>query len=398
LRIGFIGNTVNYPFTLAAALVKRGVDVRMLLIDPEEQMRPSPEAILRHSGREGWVYDVAPLRTWDVILPTVQRRRALRLLRDCDAIVANSWGIALAATIDRPLFVISTGSDLDTLANPDYLHEIGAEGASGLLARARRTAKRWLYRRLVPLQREGFCRAVGVEYAWPGVLPHGDALLAGMGISADRRYCFSLTDLDELARQPQSDNTPLQLLGIARVNWKLPLWAGASVLDNKRTDLLLRGVARHYERTGHAIDLRLFRKGRHIAETERLAEELGIASQLTWLEQGSREMFRAAVIAADVVADHFGEGTMGTGGRDAFALGRPVLAGGDVNAFMTSVGEPLPVVHATNAESIADAIERLKDPAERNTVADRARSYAERHFSADTAADTVLNLFLAARR
>lgn len=390
LRIGFIGNVANYPFTLAAALVRRGVDVRFVLIESEEVHRPTREAIVRFSGREGWIYDLAPLRTWDVVLPTLKQDRARRLLMECDAIVANSWGIALAATLQRPIFAIGAGSDLDLLANPAHLNDIAQEGRPTPAAWLRRKVKLWLYRRLIPLQRAGFQRAVGVEYPARGILPHGDALLDGMNIADGRRHSLMWTDVEQMPINPLPGNNPIRILGVSRVNWKEPLWPGASVLDNKRTDLLLRGVALHNQRTGRVIDLRLFRKGCHVKETEELAEQLGITHLLTWRDEVSREEFRAEVIAADIIADHFGLGTVGTAGRDALTLGRPVMAGG---TMQTSETKRLPIVCATTANEIADAIGFLEDPAERQRLAAQGRSYAERYFSVDHAADIIMGLF-----
>lgn len=391
MKIGFIGNMNNYPFTLALALREQGADVRFLVDSTYPLCRPEG----RIAGTEGygdWIFDLAPMRTWDVVLPTPKRRRALALLADRDAIVANNWGIALSALAGKPSFVISTGSDLDTLANAHYLDRIGEEGGPGWPSRLRNASKYWLYRRLIPLQREGFRRALGVEYAWPGVLPHGDRLLAEIGVAGERRHSFMLTDLDQLKRTPPPDNPVPRVLVVARVNWKEPLPPGFSVLDNKRTDIFLEGAAR-YVRSGQALQIRLFRKGLHLRETEALIARLGLDDHVVWLDEMPQTAFVRQIVEADIVADHFGEGTIGIGARDAFAIGRPVIAGGDPDQFRSHAGESLPIVNARDPAEVEAALHRLRDPRQRAAAADRSRGFAERHFSTANAARAMLDVF-----
>lgn len=391
MKIGFIGNMNNYPFTLALALREQGADVRFLVDSTYPLCRP--EARFAESGGYGdWIFDLAPMRTWDVVLPTPKRRRALRLLADRDAIVANNWGIALSALTDKPSFAISTGSDLDTLANEQYLDRIGEEGGANWSSSLRNASKHWLYRRLIPLQREGFRRALGVEYAWPGILPHGDRLLAEIGVARERRHSFMLTDLDQLKRTPPPGNPVPRVLVVARVNWKEPLPPGFSVLDNKRTDIFLEGAAR-YVRSGHPLQIRLFRKGLHLRETEALIARLGFDEHVVWLDEMPQADFVRQIAEADIVADHFGEGTIGIGARDSFAIGRPVIAGADPALFQDHAGESLPIVNARDPGEVEAALHRLRDPRLREEVADRARRFAERHFSTASAARVILDVF-----
>lgn len=387
MKVGFIGNTNNYPYTLALAMHEAGHEVQFLIDSVDQLGRPEGRFVGKQLPAEA-LSDLAPMRTWDVILPTRKRRKALRLLRKCDGVVANNWGIALAALAGKSCFVISTGSDLDMLANRAYLHEIPDEG-KGIIGKLRSTAKRALYSRLIPLQRRGFRAAVGVEYAFPGVLPHGDVLLEEIGVSLDRRYCFMLTDLGELKRRPSPCNSPLRVLNVSRLNWKEPLPQGFSVLDNKRTDILLRGVRRYRDEGGN-LELRLFRKGLHIAETQGLLSRLELEDITTWLPEMPQTEFIEEVAASDVIADHFGEGTVGIGARDAFALGRPVIAGGDVDVFSAYTGEKLPILNAKTPEQVAAGLRELSDSSVREQYADRGRAFAQRHMCSKNAVEAVI--------
>lgn len=392
MKVGFIGNANNYPFTLAQSMRRLGVEVRFLVTSIAPLDRPEARFGADAVSYGDWAFDLAPMYSWDSVLPTPKRTRAQELLRDCDAIVANGVMIALAARQDKPLFVICSGSDLEMAANPAYLGEICNEGRGDLRSRLRSEVKRWLYRRLIPAQRAGFRKAAGLEYALPGILPHGDELLRDIGVDDSRRFAFMLTDLEKVPKTPLPDNERLRILCVARLNWCNPLPPGFSVLDNKRTDILLNGVAEFKRQSSEEFELVLPTKGLHVAETRHLVEQLGLSENTVWLPEQTQAEFMKEMQAADIIADHFGEGAIGMGARDAIALGRPVIANGKPEIHRAFLGEPLPIFQAQRPDEIAAALLELQDRALRDQLADRARGFAERHFSAEIAAKTILSL------
>lgn len=391
MKVAFIGNANNYPFTLAQSMRRLGVDVRFLVTSLVALDRPEARFGAAAVSYGQWAFDLAPMHSWDSVLPTRKRARAEKLLRECDAIVANGVMIALAARQDKPLFVICSGSDLDMAANPEYLHKIRDEG-SGMRGWMRAEVKRWLYQRLIPAQRAGFRKAVGVEYALPGILPHGDDLLRDIGVEDSRRYAFMLTDLDKVPRTPLPDNERLRILCVARLNWRTPLPPGFSVLDNKRTDIFLNGIAEFKRRTAAPFDLVLPTKGLHVDETRQLVQQLDLSENTIWLPELTQAEFMKEMQAADVIADHFGEGAIGMGARDAIALGRPVIANGKPDIHRAFFGEPLPIAQAQTPDEIAAAMQALQDKGVREGFASRARAFAEQNFSAERAAQTILSL------
>ncbi|MEJ7607910.1 MAG: hypothetical protein WKF37_16975 [Bryobacteraceae bacterium] len=186
----------------------------------------------------------------------------------CDAIVANGYGISLAARMEKPMFVICSGSDLEMLASKQYLEDISGEGRDDIRSRLRRRIKAWLYKRLVPLQREGFRRAVGVEYALPGILPYGDALLTDIGVSEEHRHAFMLTDLQEVPK------TPLPCNGdCASSVWRGSIGASrcrpGSQSSTTSAMIFCFTASRVRRRHRTPIELRLVNKGLHVRETRR---------------------------------------------------------------------------------------------------------------------------------
>ena len=66
--------------------------------------------------------------------------------------------------------------------------------------------KRMLFSRFVRLQRAGIAKCCLVEYAIPGLLPDGDALLDEIGVESKRRTSFMITDIEHLpSPRPSTD-------------------------------------------------------------------------------------------------------------------------------------------------------------------------------------------------
>lgn len=401
MKIGFVCNTNNYPFALALAMRRQGADAVAIIDSLSPLHRPEFRFPAEDIGYGEWVIDLAPLRLWDAVFPTPRHRTAQRVLRGCDAIVATGVGIGLAAQLGKPLFAIAAGSDLDVMADEEHLRTLTMAAGGTLSERMSGLAKAWFLRRLAPWQQLGFSSAVGVEYTLPGLLPHGDALLDRFGVAPARRHAFMLVDLEKVKRRPLPQNRRLRVLGMARLQWVKPFPPGFTVLDDKANNNLLIGIAQYRQRRRAHLELRLPRKGQHVAQTERLVHELGLQDIVTWLPEMGQKEFSEEVAAADIVVDTLGEGTIGMGAREAMALGRPVIANGKPEIFAGHLGEPLPVAQARSPAEVAAQLEALDQREARQQLADRARAFAERYFSAERAAATILSLFddeLARRR
>src|SRR5262249_10184343 len=118
MKIGFFGNQNNYPFQLARALHARGHDVRVLIDRPEPLNRPEGRYAISYPYPD-WISETASVHLEDVVFRTARWRRVLDWLRQHDAVVLNSLGIAAAAEVDVPALCLATGSDLDLYGRPE---------------------------------------------------------------------------------------------------------------------------------------------------------------------------------------------------------------------------------------------------------------------------------------
>lgn len=394
MKIGFLGNTNNYPFALAAALRALGHEIVFVVDRAEALHRPeSVDPTLRAAYGE-WLHDVAPMRVRDAMLPTATNRRVRALLRDADALVLNGAGPSFWTALGKPAVVILTGSDLDLYGDARALRSVVTDAAGNAVVGLQRLLRYPFVARFGRLQRAGIAAALAVEYAFPGMLPHGDGLLRQLGVTHDRRRCYMLTDLAALQPRPAPDNRVLRLFSATRLTWVKPMPRGTSVLDAKGTDVMLRGIARWLAQSRRTIEVRIVKKGLHVAETLDYARSLRLDRHITWLEEMPLRALHEEFAAADIVLDHFGAGSIGVAARDALALARPVVANVKPEVFRKNLAEEIPVLQAASEEEIAAQLERLAaDPALRVQVGLAGRGFAERHFNPAAAARDVVATF-----
>lgn len=378
MRIGFIGNTNNYPFMLARALRKLGHEVRFVVTSQEPLNRPEHRYADISFPYPAWIHDLSPIRLRDVMYPrSAARRRVVALLRDCDAVFANDFGPMLLPELQLPSIALLTGSDLYAFADPDTFLA-GARKYDRLPAPVRAIARWVLSKRLAIPQRAGISSAAGVTYFPRGVLPRSDRLMEEMGVGEDRRIFNAMTDTDVRNYLPPRFNTPMRVFCGSRLNWSSLMPKGAVTIDYKGAEIMVRGLAMFVGGTGNSLEIRLVRKGMHVAETAALIEELGLASHVVWLDEMSQKEVETEYSQADVVFDQLGEGIIGMVCLDAMALGRPVIANGRPEMLEPLLGAPSPICQASTPEEVCKQITMLhSNPDERERIGLASRKYIE---------------------
>ena len=391
MKIGFYGNANNYPFMLALALQRLGHEIVFLVTSREALNRP--EFRYRQIGQPypPWVHDLSSPLRWRSLLPGPTRRRVWSLLNACDFAVLNEEGPALAGGLKIPYAVLLTGSNLEIFADP---------AKAGTLKPQLFSRPRWLHAassRLFPTfvirhwlttpQREGIRRARLAVYFARGLVPQGDRLLAEIGVADARRLFLLMADLEINHYAPPPRNPVVRVFCLARFTWKPEAGSDLTQLDYKGSDLMIHGLALFWRKHGQRLDIRLVRKGRHVAEIQGLVKELGLDDQVTWLDELTLSEIREEYRSADILFDQLAESVVAMGGLEAMATGRPLIANGRPECIDTVVGEPSPICQARTALEVCAQLERLVfSPDERLRVGLASRSYVERHFSSDAGA------------
>jgi len=382
MRIGFIGNTNNYPFMLARALRELGHEVRFIVSSPSPLGRPEHRySDIDHPYPE-WIHDLSPIRLRDVMyLGSSARRRITRILRGCDAVIANDFGPMVLSDLNLPSIALLTGSDLDACVNVDCF-EAGSSQYMRLPTPYRRVI-RWIYStRLVRPQRIGIRAAAGVVYFPRGILPRSDRLLDELGIEDERRIFNLMTDIDALDYLPQPFNTPLRVFCGARLSWASLKPEGGMELDYKGAEIMVRGLALFVRSSGIPLEIRLVRKGLHVEETMKLVEDLGLAKHVIWLDEMSHIQVEQEYRQADIVFDQLGRGMIGMVSLDAMACGRPVIANARPEILEPLLGVPSPICQASTPYEVSQQISYLhSNPGERERIGLASRNYVEQYCS-----------------
>lgn len=401
MRIGFLGNANNYPFMLARAIGKLGHEV-VFVIDSVSRLN-RPENRYKEITRPypHWIVDCSPLDLWKFPPNASNMDSAVRILNKCDALVLNEFGPSIWKHVDKPAFVLLTGTDLEVLADPQYADFVAGDmcGNFSLLQKLRgwkeRRAKRNLrvqFLHLIEAQRNAIRNAVGVAYFPKGMLPNADRLLDEIGVTADRRVFFLQADIERYAYSLYPENHALRVFNVARITWRKPRDYFICELDYKGTDVLIRGLGMFVRGGKFPIEVRMVSKGADLDMARRLIEEEGLASHVTWLEELDQSMLSEEYRNADIVTEHFGKGSIGMGALDAMATGRPVIANGSPEVFRAAMGETPPICHATTPEEVCDQLLRLAADRElRANVGKQSRAYVEKYFNPERAARIVLD-------
>lgn len=400
MKIGFLGNANNYPFMLARAMRLLGHDV-VFVVDSEMRLnRPESRYEEIALPYPSWIVDCSPLNLWDFPPIATRVEEAIGTLKQCDALVLNEFGPTLWQAVRKPAFALLTGTDLEVLADPQYADFVAGDnvGHMGLLQkllswkqlRSRRNLRNH-FLRLIEAQRSGIRSAAAVNYFPAGMLPNADRLLQELGIEANRRVFFMQADIEHYEYSSYPENRTLRLFNVARITWRKPREHFICELDYKGTDVLIRGLGMFVRESGMPIEIRLVRKGADVEAARELVEEEGLAPCVTWLDELDQSMLHEEYRNADIVTEHFGQGSIGMGALDAMATGRPVIANASPEIFRKALGETPPICHATSPEQVRDQLLRLAaDRGARADIGRQSRAYVEKYFTPERAARIVI--------
>lgn len=393
MRIGVFGNTNNYPLLLALGLRELGHDAVLVVNRKEPLHRPEAKYPALRNGYPGWIMDCSDVGEDDFVAATPRIGGVLNFLAEgSGALLLNDIGPSLLPFCPMPSVAVLTGSDLTYYADSRTL-ATRQEGWSEDFKRSpggRLETRKWA--EFIARQRAGIAAATAVSAPFPGLVPAIDDLLRGIGVADTRRDFFYLSDTNNTTPRPPRKHQRLRIVNGARLNWKKPLPPGFSSQDHKGTDILLAGFAEFIAAGGDA-DLVLFRKGLHVAETEALAQALGVASRIVWRDEVTLHEFYSEISQADIVCDQFGDSFPGLVALDAMALGLPVIADFRPEAIAPYFPEPVAACQARTPSEIARQMAALAaSECARIRAGEAGKRFAQTYFSPKGNATKALRL------
>ena len=391
MKIGFFGNTNNYPFMLAQALREFGHEVLFVITSEELLNRPESRYPELKQHYPDWIVDAAHLSEWDMITLSPSLSPVLHVLSTCDALVLNFTGPSLWPLLQRPAIALLTGSDLEHYANFATVEVRSGSWDPAYKASAEGQMNLNLLREFIQRQRDGIREALAVRYMPRGLVRAGDAMLDELGVPDAKRVFLPSAELEMVTPTPARHNNPARIFCATRLTWKLPIEPGRSLLDYKGSDIMIRGLGLFYRETGVRLDIQLVRKGLHLAETEQLIVEEGLTDQVNWSDEMSLTEVWAEFARCDIVIEQLANGAIGGAGLDAMAAGRPVIGNARREMFEDYFGQHSPICQAQTAEEVCAQLKRLVfNPAKREKIGVLGRRFVEEHCSPRRAAQTCL--------
>jgi glycosyltransferase involved in cell wall biosynthesis len=381
VRIGIFGNTNNYPLMLALGLRRLGHEA-VLVVNRKERLHRPEAKYPELTTYPSWIRDCSDIPEEDFLTATPRIAPVLDFLASgSGGLVLNDLGPSLLEFCPLPAVALLTGSDLTYYGDPAMcqMRQIGWSADYAATPSGRFWTQR--FDEFVARQRAGIRAACAVSAPLPGLVPAMDALLLDIGVEDSRRDFFYLAETGNAPAPPNRTARRLRVVNGARLNWKRPLPVGFSTQDHKGTDILLQGFA-DFVAQGRDAELVLFRKGLHVAETERLAASLGIASHIVWRDEVTLSEFHAELRGADVVCDQLGDSFPGMVAVDAMALGVPVIANFRPEILNRHFPEPIAACQAQTPFEVAAQLTMLASSPQARIKAGRAaRHFARTHLS-----------------
>lgn len=398
MKIVFFGNTNNYPYILARAMRELGHEV-ILLVNRKAQLH-RPESMEQEflAGYPSWIEDVSDIEENAYSEVNHKVGRVLDIMAGSDGIILNDIGPSLLGLVNKPAISILTGSDLDYYADYASLGVRQKGWESGFMSSPQGRRENLLWADFVRRQRLGILMSQAVSYFPRGTIAEGDRLLDEIGIDNKKRIFIYMANLPvvskiDLSTKPALGKTVRIFCG-TRLTWKKPIRPGATSLDYKGMDIMIKGLGIFVKKHPGLLDIRIVKKGWDVSETQLLAEEEGVDPFVTWINEMCLRDYYNELCRADIVFDQLGESCIGMAGADAMAMGKPLIANGRPELFSAMFEHPLPVCQATNQMEVYRHIERLVfDTKHRKSAGNESREFARRFLSPEYFANKCSGIF-----
>jgi glycosyltransferase involved in cell wall biosynthesis len=397
MRIGFLGNTNNYPFQLAEIFKAKGYEV-LFIVDADPALKLNRPEYTQMTEitypYPSWIIENYNVPFWpSKLFPNIFAKERIKLLNTCDAVILNGVGHLYKSFLNPSIPSVSlfSGADLDINARLDEVLKLSDKFPFTLMPLF---VRKMILAKYVNNLRKGISQAAVVSYFPVGFHPLSDKLIEEImnGASYKRFEHFHIR-LDNIPYTPPVPKERICIFNMARFIWKTPLPPGWTEWENKRNDIMIRGLARFIKNTNTNLDIHFVDKGIHVAESRQLAEELGLTPYITWHKEMSLKEMQDFYVKADIVFDHFGQHVLG-GGLYAMAAGRPVITNTRADIFERITGVPMEVCLAANDEEVEQWLNKLvPDEAFRIAKGLASREYVRKYFDIELEADYFINAF-----
>ncbi|MBK9533047.1 MAG: glycosyltransferase [Chitinophagaceae bacterium] len=384
MKIGFLGNTNNYPFIIAMKLQEMGCEVVLFIDAPAHETLHRPEHYTDKIKYPypAWIKERHKLRNALFIhFPNIFLRNVIKELNTCDAVILNDYGHRFKNFIKPDVLSISifSGADLEVMA--DYDQVLQMKMASPKLWFMLPFIKKMYARFSVDQLRKGISKASLVSYFPAGIVPNDDKYLNEIFPAGNcpRFNHFHVITEDFKYMEPP-DNEIFRIFSFTRFIWKMPFPPGVPMNSNKGNDIMLKGIALFLKDYDQPLDIHFIEKGLHVQESKELIESLGFSHMVTWHKEMPFKELQGHIGKADVVLEQIGTHFI-SGGLYAMLKGRPLIGNARPEIFDPLLQEKTAICHALTPEDVCGWLQKLTtDKSLLHEMGIRSREYVLKHF------------------
>lgn len=388
MKIAIVGNTNNFPYLLGVGLRNLGYDVTLFVNSKYQLNRPENRDWRYRFWKSSWIRDYSHIDEQEYFSVTAGVRELVSELEKAELVIANDIGPSLLPLMRKKVRSVAllTGSDLTYYASQNLpVFRVPSVDDADPATNALRRQWRTEIKEFVARQRAGILSSETISYFPPGIDIAADMMFKEIGADHLRTTHICLAETHRVKYSVPSNRRALRIFCATRLNFGT-LLNTRSDLDNKGSDIMIKGLGLFYEKTRLSLDIHLVRKGDSVKEIEALCRTCGIDSLVTWHDTMSLPKIWKWFRRSDIVFEQFGKSMIGMAGLDAMATGRPVIANAkpDISDFK------LPVCQAETPEEVAGQLELLQDREFRIQKGKLGREYVERELSPEANAERLM--------
>ena len=384
MKIGFLGNTNNYPFIIASQMKAIGCEVVLFIDAPAKELLNRPEQYTHDISYPypEWIKEKLSLRkSLHIHFPQIFEKDVIREINTCDAVILNDYGHRFKNFINPSIPSISmfSGADLEVMGVYENVKQMKLTNAK--LKYFPNFLKKAYSRFSVKQLRKGISQASLVSYFPIGLVPYGDEILKEIFNNKPfKRFNHLHVITEGYQYHSPKNNVVFRIFSFTRFMWKTPFPPGRNAEENKGNDIMIRGIALFLKTYNKPLDIHLIEKGLHIEESKELIEELGYSNMVTWHKEMPYKELPKHILQADVVFEQLGTHFI-SGGFYAMLLGRPLIGNAMPEIFNELTGEKTPVCHACTPEQVCYWLQQLTENKDLiGTIGKRSRQYVLDHF------------------
>lgn len=381
MKIGFLGNANNYSFLLANEL-KGKCEILFYVDARKDNFLDRPEAyfgnLISYPYPTGFEENFKLNKTINTYFPNLFSRKTVKTLNSCDAVIVNGYGHFYLPFLRKNIISISvfSGSDLDVSCNWETKRAM-VSNEKNYFIRIRKLIT--LYYAHSILKRSVFKTNL-VSYFPKSLYPASDKILATFKKGKPfERYEHMHLSVIGIGYMPPPNQQVIKIFNAARFVWKKPLPSYMTEADNKRNDIMIRGMAKFIINTATPLDINFVEKGVDVVATRQLIKELGIEKYVTWHKNMPHSNFLDMLAGSDIITDSLNSHVIG-GGAFGMLVGRPMIANAIPEIVKKITGVDSEICHAETADDVFEWLQKLVfDKAFREAKGKASRDYIIRH-------------------